>query len=417
VFLFLGPTGVGKTELAKSLAEFLFGSERDLVRLDMSEFMEKHAISRMIGSPPGYIGHEEEGQLTSAVRTKPYSVVLLDEVEKAHPDVFDIFLQVFDDGRLTDSKGRTVNFTNCILIMTSNIGMSSLNADGVKRVIDTADPRVRDEIMSELRHHFRPEFLNRIDEIVIFNSLSDEALENIVNIGLGKLSDQLFKQREIRLVIDESVARFLMKRGYDPAYGARPMKRAIANFLSKPLAEAMLAGGVASESSLFARFENGAMIFEKEEEGEFWRYTPPTDHEYQEKPQSPQAPPPWEAQGAPGHPPALDGGNSMNGKGTTPKMPAHDPRPIPPSPPRASFPTNTGEDSPGLPGGTAGNRPDPVQYMKTPFDKRQPVLRSRTPEMDIMGIAPMKGPMGPFTPKGEVDDDDLSDTRPGGNRT
>ena len=278
VFLFLGPTGVGKTEVAKTLAEFLFGSERDLIRLDMSEYMEKHAISRLIGSPPGYIGHEEEGQLTGQVRTHPYSVVLLDEVEKAHPDVFDLFLQVFDDGRLTDSKGRTVNFTNTIIILTSNIGMSAFTSGGAKQVIDTQDPKVRDEIMRELRQHFRPEFLNRIDEIVIFNSLSRDALSNIVRINLVTLAEQLFKQKEIEMIVDETLIAYLLCKGYDPAYGARPMKRAIANYLSKPMAEAMLSAGVKNGSSVFVWYDGRELVFEDKERGEIFRkeVPPPT---------------------------------------------------------------------------------------------------------------------------------------------
>ncbi len=263
VFLFLGPTGVGKTEMAKALAEFLFNSEKELIRLDMSEYMEKHATSRMIGSPPGYVGHEEEGQLTKQVRTKPYSVVLLDEIEKAHPEVFDLFLQVFDDGRLTDSKGRTVNFTNTILILTSNIGTSNITMPGEKKTLNTSDPEVREIIMTELRQHFRPEFLNRIDEILIFNSLNEEALKNIVGINLNQLVDQLYDQREIRLDVDDAAYAFLLKEGYDPAYGARPMKRAIQNHLAKPLAKELLAQGAQPGDTIHVTSDGDRLIFSR----------------------------------------------------------------------------------------------------------------------------------------------------------
>ena len=240
VFLFLGPTGVGKTELAKALAEFLFGSEKDMIRLDMSEFMDKHTIYRLVGSPPGYVGHEEEGQLTRLVRTKPYSVVLLDEVEKAHPEVFDLFLQVFDDGRLTDGKGRTVNFANTVIIMTSNLGTSQVDENGNIRLLDTRDPKVREEIMKVLRQNFRPEFLNRIDEILVFNPLGMDVLSQIISLHLEKLKE-LIADKDIELKIDESVVLLLEKEGYDPAYGARPLNRAIQNYIAKPLASALIA--------------------------------------------------------------------------------------------------------------------------------------------------------------------------------
>jgi ATP-dependent Clp protease ATP-binding subunit ClpC len=242
IFLFLGPTGVGKTELAKTLADFLFGSEKEMVRLDMSEFMEKHAISRLIGSPPGYVGHEEEGQLTKAVRTKPYSVVLLDEIEKAHPEVFDLFLQVFDDGRLTDSKGRTVNFTNSIIILTSNIGTSKVDENGNTILIDTDNPATREGIFQELRKSFRPEFLNRIDEIIIFNPLGRESLNQIITLSVAEILKRI-KDKGIALAFDQSAFDLFLRMGYNPAYGARPLKRAIQTHLSKPLAEKMLTLG------------------------------------------------------------------------------------------------------------------------------------------------------------------------------
>ena len=239
IFLFLGPTGVGKTELAKALADFMFGSEKEMIRLDMSEFMEKHAIARMIGSPPGYVGHEEEGQLTSSVRTKPYSVVLLDEIEKAHPDVFDLFLQVFDDGRLTDSKGRTVNFTNTIIILTSNIGSSKVDSKGDSVLVDGRDPESREQILRELRKHFRPEFINRIDEIIVFNPLEEEALTGIVNITVSEIVKRV-AEKGITIEFDRSAFDLFLEKGYNKAYGARPLKRAVQNYLTKPLAEKML---------------------------------------------------------------------------------------------------------------------------------------------------------------------------------
>ncbi|MBR0519588.1 ATP-dependent Clp protease ATP-binding subunit [bacterium] len=239
IFLFLGPTGVGKTELAKALADFLFGSEKEMIRLDMSEFMEKHAIARLIGSPPGYVGHEEDGQLTSSVRAKPYSVVLLDEVEKAHPEVFDLFLQVFDDGRLTDSKGRTVNFTNTIIILTSNIGSSKVDENGNSVLVDSRNEEVREQVMRELRKHFRPEFINRIDEIILFNPLEKEALKGIVDITVADIVKRV-KDKGITLTFDESAIELFLDKGYNRAYGARPLKRAVQNYLTKPLAEQML---------------------------------------------------------------------------------------------------------------------------------------------------------------------------------
>jgi ATP-dependent Clp protease ATP-binding subunit ClpC len=272
VFLFLGPTGVGKTEMAKALAEFLFGSEKEMVRLDMSEFMEKHAITRLVGSPPGYVGHEEEGQLTKAVRTKPYSVVLLDEIEKAHPEVFDLFLQVFDDGRLTDSKGRTVNFTNTIIIMTSNLGTSQVDEHGNIQLMNLDDPNVREEIMKVLRKSFRPEFLNRIDETIIFKPLTRDEISRIVDLNIKDLARRL-QDKQLSLEIDPTALEFLLKNGYSPAYGARPMKRAIQSYIIKPLAEEMLKFGVRAGDTLIIKAEGDSLTFAKKEEDFFTTQT------------------------------------------------------------------------------------------------------------------------------------------------
>jgi len=241
-FIFLGPTGVGKTELAKALAEALFDTEKAMIRIDMSEYMEKFSVSRLIGAPPGYVGYEEGGQLTEAVRRQPYSVILLDEIEKAHPDVFNILLQVLDDGRLTDSKGRTVDFKNTIIIMTSNIGskyISEINAiPGTAEYMEQYE-RIIEKVNEEMRHIFRPEFLNRIDEIVVFNPLSIRELKEIVNILLERTNDKL-KEKGIVLEFTEDVKTFIINKGYDPVYGARPLRRAIQKYIENPLAEFLL---------------------------------------------------------------------------------------------------------------------------------------------------------------------------------
>jgi ATP-dependent Clp protease ATP-binding subunit ClpB len=238
-FMFLGPTGVGKTELTKALASFLFDDEQALIRIDMSEYMEKHSVARLIGAPPGYVGYDEGGALTEAVRRRPYQVVLFDEIEKAHPDVFNVLLQVLDDGRLTDGQGRTVDFRNTLIIMTSNLGSEYLVAqpDGE----DTE--KVRDQVMAEVRAHFRPEFLNRVDEIILFHRLKRDQMAHIVDIQIGRLQ-KLLEDRKIVLTLDAKAREWLAEKGYDPAYGARPLKRTIQKSVQDPLAEFILSGKI-----------------------------------------------------------------------------------------------------------------------------------------------------------------------------
>jgi ATP-dependent Clp protease ATP-binding subunit ClpB len=238
-FMFLGPTGVGKTELTKALAEFLFDDETALVRIDMSEYMEKHSVARLIGAPPGYVGYEEGGALTEAVRRRPYQVVLFDEIEKAHPDVFNVLLQVLDDGRLTDGQGRTVDFRNTLIIMTSNLGSQFL----IGQPEDEDTDAVKEQVMTVVRAAFRPEFLNRIDEIILFHRLKREQMGKIVEIQLARLQ-KLLDERKITLEVDPKARDWLADRGYDPAYGARPLKRVIQKSLQDPLAELILAGKV-----------------------------------------------------------------------------------------------------------------------------------------------------------------------------
>jgi ATP-dependent Clp protease ATP-binding subunit ClpB len=256
-FIFLGPTGVGKTETARALAEFLFDDERAMVRLDMSEYMEKHAVARMIGAPPGYVGYEEGGQLTEAVRRRPYSVVLFDEIEKAHPDVFNVLLQILDDGRLTDSKGRVVDFKNTVLIMTSNLGSREIQAATENPL---ADQDIRTNVLQVLRDHFKPEFLNRIDDIVVFTQLSKEQIATIIDVQLEKLRKML-DDRGISIELDQSARDLLVKEGYDPVYGARPLKRAIQTLVQNPLAVRLLQGDIASGNTVKISAENGEMKF------------------------------------------------------------------------------------------------------------------------------------------------------------
>jgi ATP-dependent Clp protease ATP-binding subunit ClpB len=238
-FMFLGPTGVGKTELTKALAEYLFDDETALLRMDMSEYMEKHSVARLIGAPPGYVGYEEGGALTEAVRRRPYQVILFDEIEKAHPDVFNVLLQVLDDGRLTDGQGHTVDFRNTLIVMTSNLGADFL----VNQPEGQDTDAVREPVMAVVRSAFRPEFLNRVDEIILFHRLKREQMSRIVDIQLRWLA-KLLEDRKIALTLDPAAREWLADKGYDPAYGARPLKRAIQKSVQDPLAELILSGKV-----------------------------------------------------------------------------------------------------------------------------------------------------------------------------
>jgi ATP-dependent Clp protease ATP-binding subunit ClpB len=255
-FMFLGPTGVGKTELTKALASYLFDDEHALVRIDMSEYMEKHSVSRLIGAPPGYVGYDEGGALTEAVRRRPYQVVLFDEIEKAHPDVFNVLLQVLDDGRLTDGQGRTVDFKNTLIIMTSNLGAEYLVNLGEAQDVD----EVRNEVMSVVRGHFRPEFLNRLDEIILFHRLKREHMGSIVDIQVARLQ-KLLADRKITIEVSDAARNWLADKGYDPAYGARPLKRVIQKNLQDPLAEELLAGRVKDGETVKVGVKSGLLTF------------------------------------------------------------------------------------------------------------------------------------------------------------
>jgi ATP-dependent Clp protease ATP-binding subunit ClpB len=258
-FMFLGPTGVGKTELCKALAEFLFDTEDALIRIDMSEFMEKHSVARLIGAPPGYVGYEEGGYLTEAVRRRPYSVILLDEIEKAHPDVFNVLLQVLDDGRLTDGQGRTVDFRNCVVIMTSNLG-----SQVIQELSGEANyARMKEAVMQVVTQHFRPEFINRVDDIVVFHSLGREQIRSIVDIQLGRLRQRL-AERDITLRLDDDARDKIGEAGFDTVYGARPLKRAIQSQIENPLAQQILQGEFVAGDHVVAKLKRTGLVFEKE---------------------------------------------------------------------------------------------------------------------------------------------------------
>jgi ATP-dependent Clp protease ATP-binding subunit ClpB len=255
-FMFLGPTGVGKTELTKALAGYLFDDEHALLRIDMSEYMEKHAVSRLIGAPPGYVGYDEGGALTEAVRRRPYQVVLFDEIEKAHPDVFNVLLQVLDDGRLTDGQGRTVDFKNTLIIMTSNMGSDYLVNLAEGQDVDA----VKDEVMAVVKQSFRPEFLNRVDDIILFHRLMRQHMGTIVDIQLERLA-KLLSERKILVELSDDAKMLLAEKGYDPAYGARPLKRVIQKLVQDPLAEEILAGRVNDGDTVKVDVKNGLLVF------------------------------------------------------------------------------------------------------------------------------------------------------------
>jgi ATP-dependent Clp protease ATP-binding subunit ClpB len=264
-FIFLGTTGVGKTELAKSLADYLFNDENAMTRIDMSEYQEKHAVSRLVGAPPGYVGYDEGGQLTEAVRRRPYSIVLLDEIEKAHPDVFNVLLQVLDDGRLTDNKGRTVNFKNTIIIMTSNLGSNLIHErfDGIKdEEYDRASEQAKSDVMELLKQTIRPEFLNRIDETIMFQPLTKENVNDIVAIQMNTLKKRL-KEQQINLVVTEDALEFISEAGYDPFFGARPVKRVIQKMVMNELSKAILGNKIDTTQNVVLDIFDGKMVFRR----------------------------------------------------------------------------------------------------------------------------------------------------------
>ena len=253
-FIFLGPTGVGKTELAKTLAEALFDDERNIIRIDMSEYMEKHTVSRLIGAPPGYVGYDEGGQLTEAVRRHPYSVILLDEIEKAHPDIFNVLLQILDDGRLTDGKGRVVNFKNTIIIMTSNLGSHE--------ILETKDFAQAEKAVRELlKKYFRPEFLNRVDDIIVFKALGKDQVRNIATILLKRLSERLEKQVKIHLTWTDEALQALADQGYDPQFGARPLRRLIVHTVETALSRDIISGVVREGDTVSINYDGQQFTF------------------------------------------------------------------------------------------------------------------------------------------------------------
>jgi ATP-dependent Clp protease ATP-binding subunit ClpC len=267
-FIFLGPTGVGKTELSKALAEALFGEESHMIRIDMSEYMEKHSVSRLVGSPPGYVGYDEGGQLTEKVRRKPYAVVLFDEIEKAHPDVFNMLLQILEDGRLTDSTGRVVDFRNTVIIMTSNVGARDIvepkKLGFTTAIVNEAKDyeEMKKNVMDELKKTFRPEFLNRVDELIVFHPLTQENINQIASLMLEEVSKRL-KNVNIKMTADDTVAKFLAEKGYDKVYGARPLRRTIQNMVEDKLAEEMLDGKIQEGDSVQISVREEKLEFQK----------------------------------------------------------------------------------------------------------------------------------------------------------
>ena len=258
-FIFMGPTGVGKTELAKAVSEALFDSEKNMIRIDMSEYMEKFSVSRLIGAPPGYVGYDEGGQLTEAVRRHPYSVILFDEIEKAHPDVFNILLQLLDDGRLTDNQGRTVDFKNTIVIMTSNLGSAylteNIHQDG------TIDPQIKQQVEDELKKHFRPEFINRIDDIVVFSPLTESQIGQIIELSLKSLSARL-AERDMRITLSEDAKSYIARESYDPHYGARPVKRYLQKYVETAVAEMLIRGDCKDGDDILVGTDENGLTFE-----------------------------------------------------------------------------------------------------------------------------------------------------------
>ena len=260
-FMFLGPTGVGKTELCKALAAFLFDTEEAMIRIDMSEFMEKHSVARLIGAPPGYVGYEEGGYLTEAVRRKPYSVILLDEIEKAHPDVFNVLLQVLDDGRMTDGQGRTVDFKNTVIVMTSNLGSQLIQS------MDKSDQGlIKLAVMDEVRKHFRPEFINRVDEIVVFHALDEKNIGAIAKIQLALVNRRL-QGMEMSMEVSDAALHKIAEAGFDPLFGARPLKRAIQNQIENPLSKYILEGKFGPKDTILVDEKNGELVFDKRTAG------------------------------------------------------------------------------------------------------------------------------------------------------
>ncbi len=258
-FIFLGPTGVGKTELAKALSEALFDSEKNMVRIDMSEYMEKHSVSRLVGAPPGYVGYDEGGQLTEAVRRRPYSVVLFDEIEKAHPDVFNILLQLLDDGRLTDNQGRTVDFKNTIIIMTSNIGSAYLTEN--IREDGTIDEDVKKQVEDEMKKHFRPEFINRIDDIVVFSPLTEAQIMNIISLSLRDIEARL-EERNITLKLTDKAKKLIADESYSPNFGARPVKRYLQKHVETQIASMIIAGKLSDGMQATVDSDGERLIFD-----------------------------------------------------------------------------------------------------------------------------------------------------------